>query len=141
MENLNSVLQEAFGFQMGNDFIQRAVYSEPMDCVTYMSADVIAISDRIDEFLTIIVDAKDVDKVVGFKVKGFRHFFSTVLKEKYDLSEADFIPLVRVLEEMLTSLGDGLSKDANQQKRARAYSQAKELAERDNVVSSLPLAA
>jgi len=142
MENLNNVLQNAFGFKMGSEFIQRAVYSASMDCVTYMSADVITISDRIDEFLTVMVDADDTSKVVGFKAKGFRHFFTTTLKDKLNLSEMDFIPLVSVIEEMLTQIGNDLADGDAQSKRAKAYNQAKELAERDNVaVNSLPLAA
>lgn len=144
MEGLNSLLKQSFGFEMNNDFVQRAVYSAPMDCVTYLSADVVTISDRIDEFLTVMVDASNTDSVVGFKVKGFRHFFSETLQPKHNLSEGDFIPLVSVLEEMLTQIGGELTCSAEEQKsrRANAYCQAKELAERDNVnLNHLPKAA
>ena len=129
MKQLSKVLEDVFEAKLEPDFVKRAVYIPAMDFVQYVSVDDVTVSKRIDVFLTLIYNY-DQDKLVGFKLKGFRHFFDKYLKKELDLSESDFFPLVRVLEEICTQYGDQLTSDPEKKK---AYQEASEIARRDNV--------
>ena len=69
-----------FDAELAPEFSAHASYYESMDLVEYMTVDATTISDRIDEFLTLIWDA-NIDDVVGFKLKGFRLFMREVFSQ------------------------------------------------------------
>lgn len=138
MSNIHKGLRDRFGIEVkacadyDSLFIDpRAIYVASMDCVEYVSKDVTLVSDRIDEFLTIHWDREQAE-VIGFKLKGFRHYFETVLKPEF--ADSDFIPLVKALEKHLTVKGRQIfpASDA-ESKVQQGYAEARALAERDNV--------
>lgn len=121
MNEINRALDKAYNISMAPYFVQRAVYNHSMDCIEYVCADTITITKRVDDFLTLIYDVEN-RALIGFKIKGFKHFFEKDIKPKYP--DIEFLPLVNVLEEIISMLGNGVSKE---------YQEAKSIAVRDNL--------
>lgn len=118
-------------------YVAKALYYEDADALEYVRTDVPHIYRRVDEFLTLIFDFDSRD-VVGFKIKGFRHFYAKSLQPNLG-SHAEFPRLVTVLEQLMTRLGDGIFDETP---RHKAYTTAADIARRDQVVvSDLPSAA
>ena len=113
---------------LSGDYRKQAVYFLDSDCVEYIKEDTFAIYERIDNFLTLIFDDTKFN-LIGFKLKGFRHFFNTV-KDKLELREQHFVRLVQVIEAHSTELGEKLIQDDY---TLRAYRAAQRLAANDNV--------
>jgi hypothetical protein len=85
------------GLEMLNaEFQRRAVYFGDSDCVEYVKEDSFAIYERVDDFLTLIFDETKYN-LVGFKLKGFRHFFDHHLKPLFKLNDEQFMNVVSVL--------------------------------------------
>lgn len=78
------------------DYKARAVYFEQADSLEYVRRDVPSVYRRVDRQLTLILDM-DTRAPLGFKLKGFRHFFLSKLKTQFDLSDRHFLPIVDVL--------------------------------------------
>jgi hypothetical protein len=74
-------------------------------------------------------------ELVGFRVKGFKNFFVKYLQPKYKLIDADFVPLVSVIEEALGVVGEKVTHDQRD-----AYRQVRRMAHDDRVEIE-PLAA
>lgn len=132
---LESVIEEQFGVKLGN-FAPCASYYEDMDYVEYVSSPSLTVAERIDPFLTILWD-KNQDKVIGFKVKGFRNLFETKLKALYDLKNEEFVELTSALEILYTDLGIQMIAELNkeqQEQTKKAYRLAMSLAANDNVM-------
>lgn len=110
-------------------FQPRAVYFSDSDCVEYVKEDAFTVYDRVDDFLTLIYDETKID-LVGFKLKGFKHFFNTKLKPIFKLNDEQFVTLVSVLEARCTEIG---TKIADDDRRKRAYMAARKLAANDKV--------
>jgi len=125
---------------LGADFQRRAVYFKDSDCAEYVTEDAFTIYDRIDDFLTLIYDETKI-RLVGFKIKGFKHFFDNHLKPLYKLNDSQFVTMVSVLEARCTEIGNGIVDD---DMRKRAYVAARKIAVSDRVQlehSDLQLAA
>lgn len=106
-----------------------AIFYEDADTVEYVRKDVPCIQRRVDGILTLNLDLKT-KELIGFRVKGFKNFFISHLKPQYELMDADFIPLVSVLERAFQAVGNGLLTDQNRQ---AAYRQARKMAHEDRV--------
>lgn len=110
-----------------------ALYYEGADTVEYVRRDTATVYRRVDEFLTLIVDMKNRDELVGFQLKGFKNFYlqDDVRAKLGD----DFLSLVGLLERAVTRLGAGIFDDA----RKEAYDRARDLALEDGVkLTDLP---
>lgn len=108
-----------------------ALYYADADSLEYVRNDVPHVYRRIDEFLTIILDVHS-REAVGFKIKGFRHFYLSTLKPDLS-SRSEFPRLVTVLERLMTDLGESLF---NETFRHEAYATAADIARRDQVIVS-----
>ena len=95
-----------------------AIYYEGSDIVEYIREDVPAVYGRVDDFLTLIFDLRNRERLIGFSVKGFRNFYTKNLR-----NVGDFVSLVGILELKLTEFGNELfevdRKDAYE--RARKF--------------------
>lgn len=109
-------------------FEKQANYFYDMDYVEYVTKDCPSVSERIDEYLTIIWDLHRTE-IVGFKLKGFRHFFNTRLKPVYDLNDELFLQLSSALEILVSGMGEQVVEDA---KRKWAYHAAHKVAEQND---------
>ena len=113
----------------------KAIYYEQSDSLEYVRRDTPTVYRRIDEQLTLILDM-DSREPMGFKFKGYRHFFLRHLQGKYDLDEQHFLKLIDVLQKALSVGGDAIFDAVERQS---AYRQALEIAREDDVlVDDLP---
>jgi hypothetical protein len=110
-----------------------AVYYEQADSLEYVRRDGPSVYRRVDGFLTLILNMRQRDEVIGFQLKGFKNFYlrDGVAKK---LGQ-DFPSLVGILERALTEIG-GEVVDAIRQD---AYARARKIALEDAVeVHDLP---
>ncbi len=114
---------------LGGRYVPTAIYFADSDCVEYVKEDAFCVYERIDEFLTLIFDQTKLT-LIGFKLKGFKHFFQTHLKPAFALNDNQFLGLVTIIEAICTSVGESLFEN---DERAQAYKAARKLAANDNV--------
>jgi hypothetical protein len=113
----------------------KAIYYEHSDSLEYVRRDMPAVYRRVDEQLTLILDM-DSRQPVGFKLKGYRHFFLRHLQGKFDLNDQHFLKLIDILQQALSVGGDAIFEAVERQ---AAYRQALEIAKEDDVlVDDLP---
>ncbi len=112
-----------------------AIYYEDADSLEYVRLDKPTVYRRVDEFLTLILDMSSREPV-GFKLKGFRYIYNSHVRHDDRLDKEDFPRVVKILEDIMTSLGNRIFEDDN----ARlAYQTALNIAEEDKVkLSELP---
>lgn len=79
-------------------------------------------ADRVDEYLTLLWHARE-PALVGIKLKGFRSLFDD-LKERGLIEEAHFIPLCRIVAEVLHL---SVSQHHDDGALAKLYRQAEEV--------------
>jgi hypothetical protein len=111
-------------------YTPRALYYRESDSVEYIRKDVPTVHRRIDEYLTLVLSMRE-RKLIGFKLKGFRHFYLNTYRFRHDSKESHFLYMIQVLEEAMTYLGDDI---LCQDDRREAYRQASEIAQEDNVI-------
>jgi len=114
---------------LSSEYLPVAVFYEEADLVEYVRADVPAVHRRVDEFLTLVLDMEKREPI-GFALKGFRNFYLTELKPKLDLTEADFLSLTAILEDVISAVGDSIFDDTE---RRKAYETAQRIAAHDDV--------
>ena len=115
--------------------VPTAIYYEDADSLEYVRMDTPCVYRRVDELLTLIVSL-DERIPIGFCIKGFRNFYLRHLQAKYKLSDGDFIELVNIVQEALTTLGDQIFIE---RERREAYEEALSIADKDKVlVRELP---
>ena len=119
-------------------FSQVAVYFPSMDYVDYLRKDGIHVSDRIDEFLTLIHNENG--ELVGFKLKGLRNYFLNQLKPALNLVDSDFIFVRDLIVALVSHLGNEFfGKHGAGERKRRAYRSAAEMAANDNVRIGIPM--
>lgn len=91
-------------------YVPAAIYFDEADMVEYVRHDATCFYRRVDGFLTLAYSAKT-RELVGFRVKGFKNFFLKHLQPTYKLIEADFVPLVGVIEQLLEVIGQEVTRD------------------------------
>ncbi|WP_444891991.1 hypothetical protein ACJJIE_13260 [Microbulbifer sp. TRSA001] len=132
MERLNEFLANHFDTQASENFVKKACYYSSMDHIEYLSRDTITISDRIDEFLTVIWDRR-YEHIIGFKLKGFKAAFEKVkLLKKFKGDE--FNPLIQILELFITETAEDILcnlSEANE--RMNTYIDVKEFIIKENI--------
>ncbi len=124
------------GHDLHSQYIPAALYLTDADSVEYVRHDVPCLYQRIDGILTLAFDLHT-RELVGFRLKGFKNFFLTHLKPKYQFLDGDFIALVSVIEQAIQVFGDHFCAD---RARIEAYRRARKMAHEDRVVLE-PLAA
>ena len=105
-------------------FQARAVYFSDSDCVEYVMEDTFTVYERVDDFLTLIYDETKISPV-GFKLKGFKNFFSKHLQPLFKLHDEQFVEMISVLEARCTAIGNGIVEN---DRRRRSYMAAMRLA-------------
>lgn len=70
-------------------------HHDSMDFILYLEDDLAYRADRVDSYLTVLWHPHD-ERIVGLKLKGFRYAFDGL-----KLDESAFVPLVRVVSELL----------------------------------------
>jgi hypothetical protein len=100
-----------------------ALYYEDADTLEYVRRDTAAVYRRVDEKLTLVHDMMNRDELIGFQIKGFRHYY---LNSPTASGHRDFVSLVGILEGLLTTLGDAIFD-------REAYESARKMALEDRV--------
>jgi hypothetical protein len=106
-----------------------AVYYEEADSVEYLRADVPCVYRRVDDLLTLVMDIRDRDNLVGFRLKGFKSYYLDNLAHL-----GEFVSLVGILERQMSSAGHHF---------VEAYNKARVMALEDKVsleLTALPRA-
>jgi hypothetical protein len=111
---------------MSGRYVPTAVYFLDSDCVEYVTEDAFCIYERIDGFLTLILDETKFN-VIGFKLKGFKHFYEAHLKPMQNELSEDFIDLVPAIETAFREIGHKLFS-VEKGERVRAYKAARKIA-------------
>jgi hypothetical protein len=112
---------------MPGRYAPTAVYFLDSDCVEYVTEDAFCIYERIDDFLTLVLDETKYN-AIGFKLKGFKHVFETYLKPtRSELSDQEFVDLVPAIETAFKKLGDRMFS-VEAEERVRAYKAARKIA-------------
>lgn len=111
-----------------------ALYYHDADSVEYVRADVPSVSRRIDAFLTLILDMEDRNKVIGFRLKGFRNFYSKHFQLINETLNDEFLALVSVIEKRVTEIANNHFDKAEAAPRLEAYKRAREIAASDSVI-------
>jgi len=134
MDKFSSLLSQRFGASLPENFDKKATYYRKMDFLEYVSADTTVIAERVDGFLTILMDA-DHQQLVGFRLKGFGYVFKTHIQPAMKLQPQHFDPIVFALTRFFTDVGNAMTSDDSNspEQREEAYKQVVELAQRDQV--------
>lgn len=134
MNKLSNVLHEVFGANLADEFVKRASYNESMDFLEYIACDCIAVSERVDGFLTVMWNYEHTE-IIGFKLKGFKYLFNTHIKDLAQLKDSDFNPIMDMLEIVFTMIGNEIISDTAMPKdeRLKAYKATRELIKKDAV--------
>jgi hypothetical protein len=119
-------------------YIPTAVYYEAADSVEYVRRDEPCVYRRVDELLTLVLSMRT-RKPLGFRLKGFRHFYLEFVKGRPIDAKGEFPMLMPILEEATKALGNQILE---QHERRIAYLQARDIAGQDQVrLSELPAVA
>jgi hypothetical protein len=122
-------------FNLSTPYRAVALYLKDSDCIEYVREDVPRIHRRVDEFLTLVIDMRE-RNVIGFCLKGFRHFYLNEIKTAPHHSDESFVAAVSVLESAMTKIGGQFDEKLD------AYRRAREIAWQDHVeLTDLPEAA
>lgn len=143
MNEFKNALKSDFGAELSGEFVRRACYYPKIDCIEYMSSDEIAISERVDGYLTLLWN-EDFSKLLGFKLKGFRFTFNTIIKPIQGIIGDDFNSMmVAALQNHFTELGDGLFSEKRQTayKDVIAFIKSEKIAVNDDDLASMEQAA
>lgn len=131
MNRLAQDLQSSFNVVLASEFTSKAIYHHALDFIEYVASDCFVVSERIDEFLTILKDG-DNGELVGFKLKGFAYLYNELIKPTVGEDIPPFLELVPVLTYLLGRMGDAAFEDVIQ-KRKKAYQDVARFARNQNV--------
>lgn len=121
-----------FAIPADRDDAKLAVYFPSMDYIDYIREDGIRISERIDEYLSVL--RNEFGDVVGFKLKGFKNYFLKKLKPEFSLADTDFVWLSDLLAVLIHEEGDKIFADEQRSvQRMSAYRQVRAIAREDKV--------
>lgn len=134
MNSMSKLLQEQFGATLADNFVKRATYYSVMDSLEYVCKDTTTVADRVDGFLTVLLDAYTLE-VIGFKLKGFGFVFNKYVKELMKLRDGDFNPIIEALECAFTQVGDDMFKhvDTENDRRVQAYRATLDMIKREEL--------
>jgi hypothetical protein len=116
--------------ELNGDYLPTAIYYDDSDSLEYIRRDASCVYRRIDPFLTLIFSMND-RALLGFRLKGFRHFYLHRRRNRNQSELVEFPLLVGILEEAMSDFG---GKIFDEQERLSAYTEARNIAEEDRVV-------
>jgi hypothetical protein len=99
-------------------FVPVARYDGGMDHLIYQSEDVPYVADRVDPFLTLLWRRNE-DRLVGIKLKGFRHMFNGMKTLLPDVREDAFLPLIECLKFAIVYNGEKILKELEKKHESR----------------------
>jgi hypothetical protein len=67
-----------------------------MDYLMYVNEDCSYVADRVSRFITVLWHPSERDKLIGFKLKGFRRMYNRV-RESAAMTDDEFPQLIRWL--------------------------------------------
>ena len=134
MDKFSSLLLQHFDASLPENFHKKASYYRRMDFLEYLSVDTTVVAERVDEFLTVLLDADD-RHLVGFRLKGFGYTFKTHIQPAMKLQPQHFDPIIYALTRFFTDVGNAVTADDNKKSehREQAYKQVVQLTQRDQV--------
>ena len=138
MSQFDQLFEESFGASASGQFKNVASYFHDLDYVEYQTVDKTTVSERVDEFLTIIRVDKS-NEICGFRFKGFKARINASLAPLRQLQDSDFLRIATVIEVLVKEIGDDLFTNDD---RAGAYKAAYRLVkDHDVTLPEMPLAA
>ncbi len=105
-----------------------ARYNHVMDQVVYLDENTSYRADRVDPFLTLFW-APDNEKLVGFKLKGFRLLFDTLKSVSETIDEGDFVPFTKLLELAALASWSEIAQKADGHRLQKRYDTARKFIE------------
>lgn len=124
MDRFAKELYESCGVVLATQFESKAIYYRELDFIEYLADDCFAISDRIDEHLTVIKDG-DSGELVGFKLKGIEFIFNDIVKPVFG-ERVKFMKLVDVFQVLVGQIADASFKELRD-RRTKAYQEVAQL--------------
>ena len=111
--------------------VSEAVYFPSMDYILYLRQDSAYVADRIDEWLTLLLDPQTGD-AIGIKLKGFRNIYLRMLEvlrdSRTDLERrVPFRSFIALAETYASQLGDDIIADRERQYQYNAYEVARKI--------------
>lgn len=142
MNKLATELHSCYGVSLASEFVSKATYNHSLDFVEYVADDCFTLSERIDEFLTILKDG-DTGEIIGFKLKGFAYIYHEYLKPLFGPDATPFIDLVPVITFLFGKVGNTVFGDYTERRKSAYASVAKIVQDREIKIASseLPIAA
>lgn len=138
MSQFDQLFEQSFGASASGEFKNIASYFHDLDYVEYQTVDRITVSERVDEFLTLIRIAEN-NEICGFRFKGFQARINESLAPVKQLQNSDFLKITTVIEVLVKDIGDDLFSNTA---RADAYKAAYKLVKDNDVtLPEMPLAA
>lgn len=127
---MSQILPSATADLLSGPHEPAAMYFLDSDCVEYAKEDAFCVYDRVDSFLTLVLDRTG-ERLIGFKLKGFKNIFEKFIRPRLQ-RDIQFLELVSAIETVFTEAGDQLFSERNGRVE-QAYKAAMELAANDNV--------
>lgn len=131
-------LTELNGIQLktGNRvFSPKARYYPALDFLMYLNKDCSYRADRVDSWLTLLLDPQE-DVLVGLRLKGFKFLFERLKAikgpQQHEISKWDWKDFISFLEVALTLHGEDLLKDISQDLKKK-YADARQFAEKEKI--------
>lgn len=142
MDRLTQDLHSCFGVGLASQFASKAIYHHALDFVEYVADDGFVLSERVDEYLTLLRNG-ETKELVGFRLKGFAYMYNHWIKPLFGEGVGDLLDLLPVFTFLVGRLGDDAFSDVIE-RRASAYKEAARFASIRQVkinASDLPMAA
>jgi hypothetical protein len=112
-----------------SDYAPAAVYYDDADSLEYVRCDEPCVYRRIDELLTLVLSLHT-RTPVGFRIKGFKHFYLEFVKNKTAEKSTEFPMLISIIEDAAQKIGNQIFEHSSIRE---AYAQARTIAEEDKV--------
>lgn len=128
MNGINDTLLEGVTLPDQKDRSE-AVYFPSMDYILYLRQDSAYVAERIDEWLTLLLDPQS-KEAIGVKLKGFHHVYLDFMKlikdQKIDI-QIPFRSFIAVAEALACQVGEDIVQDHQLAHRYDAYEVARKI--------------
>jgi len=114
-------------YAMARPFEPTAYFDSEMDQLVYLTSNASYRAERVDAYLTILWDAREL-RIIGIKLKGFRSLFDD-LKAAGLVEESHFFPLCKaiiLLMQRVVASANPANDDLPYKQRAKWYKKAEE---------------
>jgi len=114
-------------YAMAKPFEPTAYFDSEMDQLVYLTSNASYRAERVDSYLTILWDAREL-RIIGIKLKGFRSLFDE-LKAARLVEESHFFPLckaISMLMQRMVASANPAKDEPPYKQRASWYKKAEE---------------